>query len=73
MSAIRHIKWQNMEQNYLTYQAVPNVSHGGLLSDLRVLLVRVLLVIIILEILILIPFCLNRLFCLLHHHVNHQN
>ena len=63
------LRWQNMEQNDFSYQAVPNVSHGGLLSDLRVLLVSVLLVIF----LILIPFCLNRLFCLLHHHVNHQN
>ena len=39
------LRWQNMEQNNFTYQAVPNVTHEGLLSDLRVLQVSVLLVI----------------------------
>ena len=63
-------RWQNMEQYNFTYQAVPNVSHGALLSDLRVLQVSELLLICDKS---LFSCCLNRLFCLLHHHLSHQH
>ena len=36
------LRWRNEQQNF-TYQAVPNVNHGALLSDMSVLQVSVLL------------------------------
>ena len=47
-------RWQYMEQYNFTYQAVANVSHGALLSDLRVLQVSALLVILQILIFLLI-------------------
>lgn len=38
------LRWQNEQQNSFTYQAVPNVDHGALLSDMNVLQVSVLLI-----------------------------